>query len=137
MCPPDRTGVSAGRCPGAGFGCAALSAKYAVMDLCAKYAPVAAKAYDLVHGLRLVGLNDTEIGNLVSRAKWDKERQTFPRIEERLDLEMEAMGCHSFGDRRAAMQALHTRFELEIARQRRLACQIAREELEQTAHGSS
>lgn len=93
----------------------------------------ASKAFDLVRSLRLLGLDDCEVGKLVSRARYDEDQRTYPKLEKRLETEKDNCGFERSRDFRLFLDALLSRQELELRVQRHSAQKIATEQLERAA----
>lgn len=91
--------------------------------------PKALKAYDLVHTLRVLGLNDIEIGKLVSGERYDEEKETYPALQARLDKELLKLGPLSDGDKKLLIEALHARYELHLYELKAQARNIAINEI--------
>ncbi|RMG43438.1 MAG: hypothetical protein D6719_03805 [Candidatus Dadabacteria bacterium] len=88
------------------------------------------EAFKLTRTLRLFGLDDKEIGKLVSKARWDSDKGTYPKLEKRLAEERKKHGLENNQDFITVRNALLARQAVERARQRMLASQIAYEELD-------
>ncbi len=91
------------------------------------------KAFGLVRTLRLLGLDDSEIGRLVSCAKYDEGSNTYPKLEKKLKSELAGWGVESEYEQSILVNALLSRQELELRVQRYYAQRIATEELKRAS----
>ena len=87
------------------------------------------KAFNLIRGLRVMGLDDKAIGRLVSQTRFDEDKQTYPKLEKRLKKEQEHWGIEREEDYYRVRRALLSRQELELHVQRHYARRISAEQL--------
>ena len=85
-------------------------------------------AYDLVHNLRLLGRDDSEIANIVAADHWDKREKTFPGLHQEYR-ELRDKNAQTNGAFAVFIKALRTKFDVEQHYQRYLASTIATEVL--------
>ncbi len=90
---------------------------------------LANKAFNLIRGLRVMGLDDREIGKLVSLARFSRDEQTYPKLDKRLKSEQERWGIKNDRDFYRVRRALLSRQELELQVQRHHARRISAEQL--------
>ncbi|MCL5090612.1 MAG: hypothetical protein M1514_01235 [Patescibacteria group bacterium] len=90
----------------------------------------ATAAFDAIRTLRVMGLDDKEIGQLVDGARYDPKTETYPKLEARLRQERNAWGIESNQEFEIIRRALLAKQDLEFHYQRRLAEKIATEVLE-------
>lgn len=91
--------------------------------------PDALYAYDLIHTLRILGMDDQELGKLVNLARFDKKTRSFPRLE-RAKLEKKSeWGIAGDDDFENVTDTLLAKHDLELALQRHKAEEIATREL--------
>ena len=90
----------------------------------------AKKAFDSIRTLRILGLNDREIGRVVSRARFNGKECTYPKLEKKIMEERKKWGIEDEETFRKVVGALLARQELELYVQRHHAQRIATEQLE-------
>lgn len=93
----------------------------------------AINAYNDIHTLRIMGVNDAEIGKVVSGAKYDEKTQSFPKLVKRIMQEKERWGVTSDDTFNIVRIALISQHELELQYQRHQAEEIAARELQREA----
>jgi|CXWL01.1.fsa_nt_gi hypothetical protein len=71
-------------------------------------------AYDLIRSLRLLGLNDRELGPLVSADRFDKKKKTFPRMAAALEDERAKRNLQDQGVFAFVREALEARHQVEL-----------------------
>jgi len=87
-------------------------------------------AYEKIHLLRIMGVDDNEIGKIVSGARFDSKNRTYPKLDKRVDDERDKWGVANDWDFHDVGRALIAQHELELRFQRHLAEQIAARELQ-------
>jgi hypothetical protein len=87
-------------------------------------------AYENVHTLRIMGVDDSEIGKIVSGAQFDKKIRSYPKLDKRVMEEKDKWGTTNKYDFMTVRRALLSQHELELRYQRHLAEQIAVRELQ-------
>lgn len=90
----------------------------------------AMNAYDDIHTLRIMGVDDVEIGKIVSGAKYDKKTESYPKLDKRIMQEKEKWGIVNDDKFRLVRIALIAQHELELRYQRHQAEEIAAKELQ-------
>ena len=85
-------------------------------------------AYDHIKALKLFGLNDREVGDLVGRDSYDESRKTYPLLRTRLLRAIDELQL----DKKVlppTIEALKARQTIELAVNRAKAREIAYKEL--------
>ncbi|MBU1070835.1 hypothetical protein KKG65_00290 [Patescibacteria group bacterium] len=89
----------------------------------------ALRAYDSIHLLRIMGLKDKKLGELVTRARFDEDTRTFPRLEQALIERKNDWGIINDEDFEKVTKALLAQHDMELRFQRHRAQEVATREL--------
>lgn len=87
------------------------------------------KAYDLIHALRIFGINDLEIASLIKGERFDIKAKTYPKLQTRLDSIQNEWKISNPEIWKAVAYLQNDQFELERMIQIQKARKIAAEEL--------
>lgn len=90
-------------------------------------------AYSEVHTLRLLGMDDRQIGHVVGRNHFDAKTKTYPSLKKAIDQRLQEWGITNEQDKETVLGALKTRQELEFHVARQKAKQIAARELKRAS----
>ncbi len=94
-------------------------------------------AFDLIHRMRILGnMDDIQIGKAVTRARYNREAATFPKLKRVVDSLEASLGLNEVGlDKEKIIAAIEARYELSLLTARRQAQELAFQILEEERGG--